>query len=141
MGKVKQNIETLAEQMNFLEKTIELISQRDPSKTLSIQVDDAHLPTLENILANLRMVHTWVMLPDFHQAALQVLDEAHKLQSELQKGGDGNMALGQYYDRLYILIKRYQAMESEDIMGIASLALIAVAKFVVPRSQRKEVEQ
>lgn len=144
MGKVKANLETLAEQMNFLEKTIELINSHDHSKKLGISFDEGHLPLLENILANLRMVHSWVMLPEFHQAALQVLDAAHAANGRLQKGGDGSMPLVQYMEEIALIARRYSDTDSHNLqrevmMKIAALAMIAVAKFVLPTNQGKEV--
>lgn len=144
MANVKANLETLAEQMNFLEKTIELINSHDHSKKLGLAFDEGHLPLLENILANLRMVHSWVMLPDFHQAALQILDKAHEVNGRLQKGGDGSMPLTQYMEEIALTARRYSDTEGHNIQGevmmkIASIALIAVAKFVVPTKPVKEV--
>lgn len=136
MGNVKSNIETIAEQMNFLEKSIELISSIDhDKKKLHILLDESHLPLLNNILANLRMVHSWVMLPDFHQASLHILDGAHDLNAALQKGGDAAMSLGDYLDNIYLLTQRSatgQIEAREAALSIAMFSLVAVAKFIVP---------
>lgn len=148
MGNVKSHIERLDEQVAFVEKTMAVINIHDHQAVMNFE----HLDLFREILANLKMIQCWTMLPDYHQAAMHVLDEAHIQEKRIASAditlpvvhfanGKGKLSLDDFSlairHEIQLAINAPDSEKQIRMMNVAALSLLSVGKYIVPQ-HRKE---
>jgi hypothetical protein len=139
MGRVKDKFVTLDEQIEFMKNLIKAVTEDDKSP-FYWQFTDEKVDVMHGIHANLQTVQAWVNLPDYHQAALQSLDEAHTLLKQYANDDWLNSPKGILEAMHRVLVCEGGSMPAQyqDLIAkIAAIALIGVGKFVVPGSHQK----
>lgn len=139
MGKIKNNLENLSEQIKFIEHAAEIMRNGDAQIVMSQE----HCPMLLQILDNLKMIQSWVMLPDYHQAALNILDGAYDL---AKSNSEQKLQFNNSFDVLVCILgllrkvntNHSDAENRENLLWVAHMAMIGVARFIVPAKPGKE---
>jgi hypothetical protein len=132
MGKIKNKIATLDEQIDFMRKLIHAVMDEKDSPFYGWFTDEK-VDVMEGIVANLQTTQAWVNLPDFHQAAMHVLDAAFELNASDKR--IQSLKLAQFFSAIKTMceaISEQSHDQEAEMEKIAALALIAVAKFSVP---------
>jgi hypothetical protein len=141
MGRVKDKIVTLQEQIDFITKLIRAVMDDKTSRFYGAFTDE-NVDTMHGILANLQTTQAWVNLPEFHQAAMHILDKAF-LVKDSHGVPDTNVNQSIRGLRSYInaVDTSHENDCSDDLELIAALALISVARCIVPNRQTPNPEK
>lgn len=138
MGKVKNNLENLQQQIDFIGHAIHIMEGSDRQVVYSAENCDM----LSDILANLKLVQNWIMLPDFHQAALQALDEAHIVN---QKNNSDGLSYNSSFDVLVSILAELRKISNQDsvtdsnfkLQWVAAMSILGIAKFITPKGNQQ----
>jgi hypothetical protein len=128
---------SLTEQAKFLEGAIKTLLNQ---KNAAIEYDAKDVDMLKAIAENINTVRSWILLPDYHQAAMRILDEAYRAEVLIKSEG---LQFPAAFDVLVYLLSRLRKLnngtsrsENEEMLLItSSIALIGVAKFIIPRTK------
>lgn len=142
MGKVKNHLENIAEQVKFVEHAAEIMRNGDAQ----IVMTQEHCEMLQQICTNLKMIQSWLMLPDYHQAALNILDGSYQLQ---KKNNDDKLQFNSAFDVLVCILGLVRKIntgqtpqqDKDNLLWVAQMAMIGVARFVVPDKTGKEARR
>lgn len=140
MGRIKEKILTLDEQINFVHEGRRLL-QNNPDTEI-IWRDDA-VTMLRHIEENLNTIKMWINLPHHHQAALHALDATQELPKEYLKKIEGFTGVGPFLHQINEFVLSALTSEDDDhdeiiLERIAALAILGLSKCVIAKHQKKD---
>jgi hypothetical protein len=133
MGKVKDKIVTLDEQITFFKTAVNHIREMDSQIVLTKE----HVDLLVCVLDNLNTTKMWLMLPELHQAAMYSLDEAYDAHVTLRANG---LTFNSAFDILVHILSVVRKINNNtpdkenvaSLQWVSAMALIGVSQFVIP---------
>jgi Mg2+ and Co2+ transporter CorA len=130
---IKEKIVSLDEQIKFIHETRKHLENHPDSE---IQLSEETISILRGIEENLCTTRMWINLPDYHQAAMHILDKAFELEKGARFSRDKKWLLEDYFELIKDIV-RFNENDESSIEALAAIALIAMGKFVVPNRQTK----
>jgi hypothetical protein len=137
----KEKFTTLQEQIHFMRRLIKAVMEDKGSQFYGAFTDEK-VDVMHSIMANLQMVESWILLPDFHAAAMHVLDEAADARVTLEQNG---LQFNSAFDILVHILAVVRKLDNtktdkenlQTLDWVAAMALIGVGRFIVPAQYRE----
>jgi hypothetical protein len=143
MSKIQEKIVSLPDQIKWVETTKKLIKQHGEADVI---LQDDVVNILQGIEENLKTTLMWINLPDYHRAAMHVLDKAFEVKKYADHAGITYPKPADLLLHLMSVIRPddmhqyvggnpYGADQDEAgkrIIAVAAHALMGVGMFIVP---------